>query len=125
MQHGGAWLTSDFGVNYEAFATANMKSPDAVRLYNEARKQATSASNIFGDGVAYWEAGKKQIFIEEHGLIVEKLPFWEEDEHLSLLDSMPEAWKENIKRLLKASSLWRMTFNRNYKKSLSFRALKM
>ena len=117
MQHGGAWLTSDFGVNYEAFATANMNSPDAVELYHEARKQAMSASNIFGDGVAYWEGGRKQTFIEEHGLIVEKLPFWEEDEPLSQLDSMPEAWKENFKRLLKASSQWRMTLDRNYKKS--------
>lgn len=111
IQHGGAWVTSDFGVDYEAFATANMVSPDAVRLYNEARRQATSASNIYNEGVAYWETEKKQAFLESHGMIVEKLPFWEEDEHLALLDSMPETWKNNIKRLLNSSSLWRMTVN--------------
>ena len=116
MQHGGAWVTSDFGVDYEAFATANMTSPDAVKLYNEARRQATSASNIFNEGVAYWDAQKKQAFLEAHGMIVEKLPFWEEGDHLNLLDGMPDTWKENIKRLLKSSALWRMTVDPNYEK---------
>ena len=114
IRHGGAWVTSDFGVDYEAFATANMVSPDAVKLYNDARKQATSASNIYNEGVAFWNAEKKQAFLEAHGMIVEKLPFWAEDEHLTLLDSMPDAWKENIKRLLKYSSLWKMTVNTNF-----------
>ena len=114
IRHGGAWVTSDFGVDYEAYATANMVSPDAVRLYNEARRQATSASNIYNEGVAFWDAGKKQAFLEAHGMIVEKLPFWSEDEHLTLLDGMPDAWKENIKRLLKSSSLWRMTVDMNF-----------
>ncbi len=115
-QRGGVWVTSDFGVNYEAFATANMQSPDAVRLYQEARKQTTSASNIFNDGAAYWESGKIQTFLEAHGMAVEKLPFWEEGEHLSLFDGMPEAWQENFKRLLKASSLWRMTVDPSFQK---------
>lgn len=109
LRHGGAWVTSDFGVDYEAFATANMVSPDAVKLYNDARRQATSASNIYNEGVAYWNTEKKQAFLEAHGMIVEKLPFWAEEEPLTLLNGMPEAWKENIKRLLNASSLWRMT----------------
>lgn len=61
------------------------------------------------EGVAYWETEKKREFLESCGMIVEKLPFWEEDEHLVLLDSMPETWKNNIKRLLKDSMLWRMT----------------
>ena len=39
IRHGGAWVTSDFGVDYEAFATANMVSPDAVKLYHEARRR--------------------------------------------------------------------------------------
>ena len=116
IQHGGAWITSDFGVNYESFATANMSSPDAVRLYNEARKQATSSASIYNEGVAYWEAEKKRAFLESNGMIVESLPFWEEDEHLALLDSMPEAWKSNMKRLLKDATLWRMTVDPNYEK---------
>ena len=116
IQHGGAWVTSDFGVDYEAFATANMASPDAVKLYNAARRQATSASNIYNEGVAYWDAEKKQAFLEAHGMIVEKLPFWAEDVRLNLLEGMPEAWKDNIRRLLKSSSLWRMTVDPNYER---------
>ena len=115
-QRGGAWITSDFGVNYEAFATANMPSPDAAKLYNEARRQAISSSNIYSDGAAYWSAEKKQAFLEEHGMTVEKLPFWQEDEHLALMDRMPEEWKNNFERLLENSSLWRMTVNPEFKK---------
>ncbi|HAG68886.1 MAG TPA: hypothetical protein DCL38_02815 [Lachnospiraceae bacterium] len=107
--HGGAWVSSDMGVEYEKFASANMSTPDAVQLYNEARKQTFKASNIYGEGVAYWEASKKQSLIEKNGLKVEKLPFYYDDEDLVLLRNSPAGWRESYLNLLHASTLWKMT----------------
>ncbi len=124
LRHGGAWITSDFGVDYEAFATANMSSPDAVRLYNETREKAMRDHNIYSDGVARWSAEKIQEFLESHGMIVEKLPFWDPEAHSALLEGLPEAWKENLIRQLKASSLWKMTADPYFRKAPSIQGAK-
>ena len=109
LGHGGAWVSSDMGVEYENFAAANMSSPDAVHLYNEARKDTFKNSNIYGEGVAYWEASRKQSLIEKNGLKVEKLPFYHDDENLVLLRNLPDSWREAYLTQLNASTVWRMT----------------
>ena len=124
LRHGGAWITSDFGTDYESFATANMSSPDAARLYNEARKKTMRDHNIYNEGAGAWSADQIQAFLEAHGMIVEKLPFWEPDEHLALLEGLPEAWKENLIRQLKASSLWKMTADPYFRKAPSIQGAK-
>lgn len=124
LRHGGAWITSDFGVDYEAFAVACMSSPDAVRLYNEARKKTMRDHNIYDDGVARWSAEKIQEFLEAHGMIVEKLPFWDSEAHSVLLEGLPEAWKENLIRQLKASSLWKMTADPGFRKAPAIQGAK-
>ena len=53
LQHGGTWITSDMGVDYEAFATTCMSDPDAVKLYRKAKKAAMSSSNVYEDGVTF------------------------------------------------------------------------
>lgn len=115
LQHGGAWVTSDMGVNYEAFATACMSSPDAVEMYHSARKAAMEASNVYGNGVAYWDAGRKQAFIESCGFRVEKVPFYYEDETLVMLRDIPEAWRNAVKMRLNESCLWVMTVDEGFK----------
>jgi len=115
LQHGGAWVTSDMGVNYEAFATACMSSPDAVEMYHSARKAAMEASNVYGNGVAYWDAGRKQAFIEACGFRVEKVPFYYEDETLVMLRDIPEAWRNAVKMRLNESCLWVMTVDEGFK----------
>ncbi len=108
-KHGGVWLTSDMGVDYEAFASAAMSSPDAKEIYNKARINAMKASNIYGDGVALWSSEKKQKFIEAHGLKVEQIPFYHGDEGLNLLNGIPDAWRAVFIQNLEASKLWKMT----------------
>ena len=109
LRHGGAWITSDFGVDYEAFATAGMSSPDAARRYNEARRQTVKSANIYNEGVSNWDEAKKRAFLRGHGLNVELLPFWHGDEALTMLREVPEAWSAAYRRLLETSSLWKMT----------------
>ena len=93
LQHGGTWITSDMGVDYEAFATTCMSDPDAVKLYRKAKKAAMSSSNVYEDGVTFWDEGRKQAFIEAHGFRVEKVPFYDGDEDLATLRDIPETWK--------------------------------
>ena len=108
-QHGGAWVTSDMGVDYEAFAVACMSSPDAAEMYNNARHVAMESSNIYNDGIALWDSGRKQRFIEEHGLTVKQVPFYHGDEDLTMLKGIPEGWKSALTGLLKEVRLWVMT----------------
>lgn len=109
LLHGGAWISSDPGVEYESFASANIDSPEAVRIYNESRRLAMKASNIYNEGVTYRDKGWLQDFIQKHGFRVEKVPFYHGDEDLTLLRSLPEAWAASLKALLNASRLWVMT----------------
>ena len=112
-QHGGVWVTSDMGVNYEAFATAAMSSADAVEIYNKARMKAMESSNIYGDGVGYWSSEKKQKLIEAHGFKVEQIPFYHGDEELNLLKAIPDAWRTAFLKELRNSRLWKMTLSEN------------
>ena len=68
------------GVDYEAFSTACMSSPDAARLYNESRRQTMASANIYNEGVTNWDEEKKLAFLAEHGFNVEKLPFYYDDQ---------------------------------------------
>ena len=115
VQHGGTWVTSDMGVNYEAFSTACMSSPDAVEMYRSAKKAAMSSSNVYGDGVAFWNAGRKQAFIETRGFRVEKTPFYDEEEDLATLRDIPENWRSVLKQKLNESCLWVMTTEEGFR----------
>ncbi|MBR1853048.1 MAG: STAS domain-containing protein [Lachnospiraceae bacterium] len=109
LSHGGAWVTSDMGVDYEAFATAAMSSDDAVEKYQNSRRATMKASNIYNEGVGFWDQDRKLELLTGHGMKVEKLPFYHGDEDLFLLRNMPEEWKTVLLRVLEASTLWRMT----------------
>ena len=114
LRHGGAWVTSDMGVNYESFATAAMSSPDAVELYNMARRQTVGSSNIFNEGVSFESEDYKRSLFERGGLKVEKLPFYHGDEDLAMLKQVPEAWREAFVRLLDGCSVWKMTVDESF-----------
>ena len=114
LQHGGTWITSDMGVDYEAFATTCMSDPDAVKLYRKAKKAAMSSSNVYEDGVTFWDEGRKQAFIEAHGFRVEKVPFYDGDEDLATLRDIPETWKNALKMKLNESRLWVMTMDEDF-----------
>lgn len=106
--HSGAFVTSDMGVNYELFATANMSDPDA---YDASRKRTMKQSDIYNEGVVHMDHEKVQAFIEAGGFHVEKLPFYHGDENLSMLRGIPEAWREKYLELLKNAYVWKMTLD--------------
>lgn len=110
-KHGGAWVSSDFGVDYESFATTCMSSPDAVELYNAAKHRTMTTSDIYNDGVATWDDEKSEAFISSHGLKVEKLPFYYDDQESDLMEGLPDNWKQALKSRLKSSVLWKMTLD--------------
>ena len=63
-KHAGAFVTSDMGVKYEPFATANMSSPE---LYDASRKKTMKTSDIYNDGVGRMDRDKVRAFIEARG----------------------------------------------------------
>ena len=107
--HGGAWVTSDFGLSIDAFSTTNMHDPDAAALYLKTRGEITEEAQIYHNGVAFWNEDRKLAFLESHGMKVEKLPLYHGDERLSMLSAIAEDKREAILSLLKGAALWRMT----------------
>ena len=113
-EHGGVWVSSDMGVDYEAFATVNMSGPEARENYRELRKKALQETNIFNNGVAFWDEVQMESFIETRGFKVEKLPFYHGDEDLTILKTVPEEWKEGYISVLNKSQVWKMTLDSDY-----------
>ncbi len=110
-KHSGAFVTSDMGVKYDPFATANMSSPEA---YEASRKRTMSTSDIYNNGVGRMDREKVKAFIEARGFKVEKLPFYHGDENLSMLQAIPEAWQGKYLELLNNACVWKMTLDSDY-----------
>ena len=113
-EHGGAWYSSDWNVDYEQFSTRNMSSPEGVKYYNETRRQIMKSSNVFNEGVSFLSEDEKQSFLESRGLKVEKLPFYYGDEDLAMLRAVAPDKMNAIMDQLKKSSFWKMTLDESY-----------
>lgn len=115
-KHSGAFVTSDMGVDYELFATANMSSPEA---YDASRKRTMEQSDIYNEGVVRMDHDKIKAFIEARGFKVEKVPFYHGDENLSMLQGIPEQWRDKYIELLNNACVWKMTLDPNYTQTAS------
>lgn len=115
-KHSGAFVTSDMGVDYELFATANMSSPEA---YDASRKRTMEQSDIYNEGVVHMDHDKIKAFIEARGFKVEKVPFYHGDENLSMLQGIPEQWRDKYIKLLNNACVWKMTLDPNYTQKAS------
>ena len=113
-EHGGAWYSSDWNVDYQQFSTRNMSSPEGVKYYNETRRQIMKSSNVFNEGVSFLSEDEKQAFLESHGLKVEKLPFYYGDENLAMLRAVAPDKMDAIMDQFKKSSFWKMTLDRSF-----------
>ena len=110
-KHSGAFVTSDMGVNYELFATANMSSPEA---YDASRRRTMEQSDIYNEGVVHMDHEKVKAFIEARGFKVEVQPFYHGDENLAMLQAIPESWRDKYLELLKNACVWKMTLDPDY-----------
>ena len=115
-KHSGAFVTSDMGVNYELFATANMSSPEA---YDASRRRTMEQSDIYNEGIVRMDHEKVKAFIEAHGFKVEILPFYHGDENLSMLQAIPESWQKKYLDLLKDARVWKLTLDPHYTQKAS------
>ena len=115
-KYSGAFVTSDMGVNYELFATANMSSPEA---YDASRRRTMEQSDIYNEGVVHMDHEKVKAFIEAHGFKVEILPFYHGDENLSMLQAIPESWQKKYLDLLKDARVWKLTLDPHYTQKAS------
>lgn len=115
-KHSGAFVTSDMGVKYEPFATANMSSPEA---YEASRKRTMSNSDIYNDGVGRMDREKVKAFIEARGFRIEAQPFYHGDENLAMLQAIPESWRDKYLELLKNACVWKMTLDPDYTQKAS------
>ena len=110
-KHGGAWFSSDFGVDYEQFAARNMPSAEGAALYQAAKKQSMARSDIYNGVFVLKTEDEKQAFLEANGLKVEKLPFFHGDENLAMLQAVLPEKKEAILDQLNRSTFWKMTLD--------------
>ena len=113
--HGGAWISSDMGVDYEAFAIANMPSKEAAQLYQASRIKTMKDQNIYNEGVGYWEKDKVEALLKEHGLKIEVLPFYDANDTLNILMAIPDEWKEKYIPRLEESCIWKITLDETFK----------
>ncbi len=116
--HSGAWITSDFGLSIDDFSISNMHDPEAAALYLENRGKITEEAQIYHNGIAFWDEDRKMAFLESHGLLVERLPLYYGDEELAALDSISDDKREVMLSLLKASTLWKITFDPSFASSI-------
>ena len=115
-KHSGAFVTSDMGVDYELFATANMSDPGA---YDASRKRTMEQSDIYNEGVVHMDHEKVKAFIEARGFKVDILPFYHGDENLSMLQAIPESWQKKYLDLLKDARVWKLTLDPHYTQKAS------
>ena len=115
-KHSGAFVTSDMGVKYDPFATANMSDPAA---YDASRKRTMSQSDIYNDGVGRMDREKVKAFIEARGFKVEAQPFYHGDENLAMLQAIPESRRDKYLELLKNACVWKMTLDPDYTQKAS------
>ena len=114
-KHGGAWVSSDMGVDYESFAIANMPSSEAAQIYQASRIKTMKDQNIYNEGVGYWEKDKVEALLKEHGFKIEILPFYNAGETLNILMAVPNEWKEKYLQRLEESCVWKITLDETFK----------
>ena len=109
--HGGAWYTSDWGVDYEQFVARNLSSPDGAALYQASKKQSMQRANIYNGVFELKTEAEKRAFLNANGLKVEILPFYHGDENLATLHAiLPEKMDAMLDQLGK-STIWKMTLD--------------
>lgn len=106
--HGGAWYSSDMEVAYDRMAAAFMNDPQALAKFAASRSQMAEKSNIYFESAKFQSLEEKISFFEQHGLHVERVPFYKEGTHLNLLHAYPEK-AETAKKILSSFYMWKMT----------------
>lgn len=110
-KHGGAWYTTDFGVDYEQFIARNMASEDGAALYQASKEQSMKQSNIYNGVFEMKTETEKRAFLEANGLKVEILPFYHGDENLQMLHAVLPEKKDAMLDQLDKSSFWKLTLD--------------
>ena len=112
-KHGGAWYSTDFGVEYELFGTCLLDSEDARERFIESRKQSMKASDVYNTGVT---SDKMKEFLETRGFKLERIPIFTPGvDKLNMLYAVPEGKRDRILKLLDESSIYKMTPDPDYK----------
>ena len=108
-EHGGAWYTSDWGVDYEAFGTFMMSSPETVEFYRKAKEHTMKASNIVNPENRFGSDEELIDFLKAHGMKAEKIPFYTGKEELNSIHALTGENLEKVKELLAKCFVWKMT----------------
>ncbi|MGN1184825.1 MAG: STAS domain-containing protein [Oliverpabstia sp.] len=114
LKHGGAWYSSDMEVAYDKISAVNIGNPDALRRFAQARNALADKTDIYFESASFQSTEDKMHFFEEHGLKVEKVPFYVEGQHLNTMMAIAPEKQEKLKALLKSFSIWKMVPDENY-----------
>ena len=114
LKHGGAWYSSDMEVAYDKISAVNIGNPDALRRFAQARSAIAEKADINFESANFQSIEDKMHFFEEHGLIIEKVPFYVEGQHLNTMMAIAPEKQEKLKALLKSFSIWKMVPDENY-----------
>lgn len=112
QKHGGAWYSTDFGVEYSEFGCCLLESEDAKERFIESRKKSMGAADVYDTGLRGEEMKK---FIEKCGFRLERIPFYVEGDRLNILHAIPEEKKAQALKQLAASAIYKITPDPEYK----------
>ena len=109
LEHGGAWYTSDMGVQYDHFSAVAINNPDALERFAKVMGSVRKESDVYFFPVAFPTVEEKIAFFEDRGLHVELVPFYTEDTQLNILHGFDAEGQARMKHLMKSFNIWKMT----------------
>ena len=109
LEHGGAWYSSDMGVQYDHFSAVAINKPDVLERWAKIMGSIKKETDVYFFPAAFNTLEEKISFFEDRGLRVELVPFYTEDTRLNILYGFDTEGQERMKHLMKSFHIWKMT----------------
>lgn len=122
-KHGGAWYTSDLGVDYVKVPLPfiNDKKIEEEMVKSASTLKNTNDIKFFSNN---FKSEKEKIkFFENKGLKVEKLAIKDMNLTITQLEKESDEIKKNVKKLFDTFYCWKLTLNDEEKKSINVKGL--
>lgn len=106
-KHGGAWYTSDFETTCDTITAIYFNCEDSYIKNLADLRPIIEKSKLFFE--EYAETEERIKFIENYGIVIEKIPLYSDKIELNTLQKVSGKKKEKIISELKKNYIWKMT----------------
>ena len=114
-KHGGAWYSTDPGVDYTAFATCLLRSEDAKEKYAASKAARMRDADVYNTDFSREE---RMALIRTSGFRMEPIPFFRQGrDTLRMLRAVPAEMRDRILSVLEDSYIYRMTPDPDYRET--------